>query len=56
MLDSLGAGQVLLADRAYDKERSYRPGELVEGRFDDLTNPPGIERDYRTGRDGSRPA
>lgn len=38
----MGKTLQVIADRAYDKERSYRPGELVEGRFDDLTNPPGI--------------
>lgn len=38
----MGKTLQVIADRAYDKDRSYRPGELVEGRFDDLTNPPGI--------------
>jgi predicted RecA/RadA family phage recombinase len=38
----MGKTLQVIADRAYDKDRSYRPGELVEGRFADLTNPPGI--------------
>ncbi|WP_082660538.1 replication initiation protein [Aureimonas ureilytica] len=38
----MGKTLQVIADRAHDKDRSYRPGELVEGRFDDLTNPPGI--------------
>lgn len=37
----MGKTLQVIADRAHDKDRSYRPGELVEGRFDDLTNPPG---------------
>lgn len=37
----MGKTLQVIADRAFDKDRSYRPGELVEGRFDDLTNPPG---------------
>lgn len=32
----------VIADRAYDETRSYHPGELVDGRFADLTNPPSL--------------
>lgn len=37
----MGKTLQVIADRVHEKDRSYRPGELVEGRFDDLTNPPG---------------
>lgn len=29
-----------IRDREYDQSRSYHPGELADGRFADLTNPP----------------
>ncbi|MFP3710311.1 hypothetical protein SB783_40720, partial [Paraburkholderia sp. SIMBA_009] len=38
----MGKTLQVIADRAYDETRSYRPGELVDGRFADLKNPPGL--------------
>lgn len=31
-----------IADREFDETRSYHPGELADGRFSDLTNPPSL--------------
>lgn len=32
----------VIGDRAHDQTRSYHPGELADGRFSDLTNPPSL--------------
>lgn len=38
----MGKTLKVIADRAYDVTRSYHMGELVDGRFADLTNPPSL--------------
>lgn len=38
----MGKTLQVIGDRAYDQTRSYHPGELADGRFADLTNPPSL--------------
>ena len=38
----MGKTLQVIGDRAYDDTRSYHPGELADGRFADLTNPPSL--------------
>lgn len=38
----MGKTLQVISDRAYDQTRSYHPGELADGRFADLTNPPSL--------------
>lgn len=38
----MGKTLQVIADRDYDQTRSYHPGEIADGRFADLTNPPSL--------------
>ena len=38
----MGKTLQVIGDRAYDDTRSYHPGELADGRFADLHNPPSL--------------
>lgn len=38
----MGKTLQVIGDRAYDESKSYQPGELADGRFSDLTNPPSL--------------
>lgn len=38
----MGKTLQVITDRDYDQTRSYHPGELADGRFADLTNPPSL--------------
>lgn len=38
----MGKTLQVIKDRTYDGTRSYHPGELADGRFADLTNPPSL--------------
>jgi hypothetical protein len=38
----MGKTLQVIRDRTYDQTRSYHPGEIADGRFADLTNPPSL--------------
>jgi hypothetical protein len=38
----MGKTLQVISDRDYDQTRSYHPGEIADGRFADLTNPPSL--------------
>lgn len=38
----MGKTLQVIGDREYDQTRSYHPGEIADGRFTDLTNPPSL--------------
>lgn len=38
----MGKTLQVITDRDYDQTRSYHPGEIADGRFADLTNPPSL--------------
>ena len=53
--ESDGKTLQVIGDRAYDDTRSYHPGELADGRFADLHNPPSSRRSSCTKSCSRRP-